>query len=109
MTRLLLIGPRGAGKGTQASWIAERLDIVAISTGDIFRQNVQSQSPLGLTAASYITAGEFVPDSVTNAMVRDRLAQQDVRHGFLLDGYPRTPARLIFSTRFLRTEGWNWM
>jgi adenylate kinase len=105
MTRLLLIGPPGAGKGTQASWIAERLDIVAISTGDIFRQNVQSQSPLGLTAASYINAGEFVPDSVTNAMVRDRLAQQDVRHGFLLDGYPRTPGQVDFLDEILADRG----
>jgi adenylate kinase len=105
MTRLLLIGPPGAGKGTQASWIAERLDIVAISTGDIFRQNVQSQSPLGLTAASYINAGEFVPDSVTNAMVRDRLSQQDARNGFLLDGYPRTPGQVNFLDETLAERG----
>jgi adenylate kinase len=105
MTRLLLIGPPGAGKGTQASWIAERLDIVAISTGDIFRQNVQSQSPLGVTAASYIDAGEFVPDSVTNAMVRDRLSQQDARNGFLLDGYPRTPGQVNFLDETLSERG----
>lgn len=105
MTRLLLIGPPGAGKGTQASWIAERLDIVAISTGDIFRQNVQTQSPLGLTAASYINAGEFVPDSVTNAMVRDRLSQQDTRNGFLLDGYPRTPGQVNFLDETLAERG----
>jgi adenylate kinase len=105
MTRVLLIGPPGAGKGTQASWIAERLGIVAISTGDIFRQNAQSQSPLGLAAASYLNAGEFVPDSITNAMVRDRLAEQDVRHGFLLDGYPRTPGQVGFLDETLAERG----
>lgn len=105
MTRLLLIGPPGAGKGTQASRIAERLDVVAISTGDIFRQNVQGQTPLGLAAASYMNAGEFVPDAVTNAMVRDRLAQPDVRNGFLLDGYPRTPGQVNFLDETLAERG----
>lgn len=105
MTRLLLIGPPGAGKGTQASRIAERLDVAAISTGDIFRQNVQGQTPLGLTAASYMDAGEFVPDAVTNAMVRDRLAQPDVRNGFLLDGYPRTPSQVNFLDETLAERG----
>jgi adenylate kinase len=105
LTRMLLIGPPGAGKGTQASYIAEKLSIVAISTGDIFRQNVQSQSELGRTAESYLNAGSFVPDSVTNAMVRDRLAQEDARHGFLLDGYPRTPGQVNFLDGILDENG----
>lgn len=90
MTRMLIIGPPGSGKGTQAERICERLDIVAISTGDIFRANVKGETPLGLEAKKYIDNGDFVPDSVTNRMVRDRLAQDDVAEGFLLDGYPRT-------------------
>lgn len=90
MTRMLIIGPPGSGKGTQAERICERLDIVAISTGDIFRANVKGETPLGLEAKKYIDNGDFVPDSVTNRMVRDRLAQSDVAEGFLLDGYPRT-------------------
>lgn len=102
---MLLIGPPGAGKGTQAGYIAERLSIVAISTGDIFRQNVQSKSALGLAAESYLNAGKFVPDSVTNALVRDRLAQPDVRQGFLLDGYPRTPGQVDFLDETLAERG----
>lgn len=90
MTRMLIIGPPGSGKGTQAERICERLNIVAISTGDIFRANVKGETPLGLEAKKYIDNGDFVPDSVTNRMVRDRLAQDDVAEGFLLDGYPRT-------------------
>jgi adenylate kinase len=88
--RLLLMGPPGAGKGTQAKIVAERLGIPAISTGDIFRENVAGQTELGRTAQQYMDAGEYVPDDVTNAMVRDRLAQPDADAGFLLDGYPRT-------------------
>lgn len=94
MTRLLIIGPPGAGKGTQAVRISERLNVVAISTGDIFRANVKGGTPLGVEAKKYIDAGNFVPDSVTNSMVRDRLAQEDVKDGFLLDGYPRTSAQV---------------
>ena len=84
------MGPPGAGKGTQAKVIAERLSIPAISTGDIFRANVSAQTELGRSAKQYMDAGEYVPDEVTNAMVRDRLAEQDALRGFLLDGYPRT-------------------
>ncbi len=84
------MGPPGAGKGTQAKVIADRLSIPAISTGDIFRANVSAETELGRTAKRYMDAGEYVPDEVTNAMVRDRLAEADARHGFLLDGYPRT-------------------
>ena len=84
------MGPPGAGKGTQAKVIAERLAIPAISTGDIFRSNVSAQTELGRTAKRYMDAGEYVPDEVTNAMVRGRLAEPDALRGFLLDGYPRT-------------------
>ncbi len=88
--RMLIMGPPGAGKGTQALRLAERLRIVAISTGDIFRSNVSDATPLGRVAREYMDAGEYVPDSVTNAMVRARLSEPDCASGFLLDGYPRT-------------------
>nr|WP_190273521.1 adenylate kinase [Arthrobacter crystallopoietes] len=91
---MLIIGPPGSGKGTQAARISERLGVVAISTGDIFRANVKEETPLGLEAKKYIDKGDFVPDSVTNNMVRDRLKQDDVEPGFLLDGYPRTTAQV---------------
>jgi adenylate kinase len=90
MTSLILIGPPGAGKGTQAKLIAEQFDIPHISTGEIFRSNVAEGTPLGVEAKAYMDRGEYVPDSVTNAMVRDRLGQPDTENGFLLDGYPRT-------------------
>lgn len=88
--RLILMGPPGAGKGTQAVAIAADLGIPHISTGDIFRANVSQGTPLGIEAKRYMDAGEYVPDSVTNSMVRDRLEQDDCIPGFLLDGYPRT-------------------
>ena len=94
MTRMLIIGPPGSGKGTQAERISERLGVVAISTGDIFRANVKGGTPLGLEAKQYIDNGDFVPDSVTNKMVRDRLLQEDATSGFLLDGYPRTTCQV---------------
>ncbi len=90
MSRLLIMGPPGAGKGTQAVSLAERLGAVHISTGEIFRENVSAQTELGTTAQRYMDAGEYVPDEVTNAMVRDRLGQPDALEGFILDGYPRT-------------------
>lgn len=92
--RLLIMGPPGAGKGTQASRIAEAHGIPAISTGDIFRANVGQGTPLGLEAKKFMDAGEYVPDSVTNAMVRSRIAEPDAQPGFLLDGYPRTVAQV---------------
>jgi adenylate kinase len=88
--RLLLIGPPGAGKGTQASKLSEVFGIPAISTGDIFRENVKNETPLGLEAKSYMDSGAYVPDSLTNKLVRDRLKNADCANGFLLDGYPRT-------------------
>jgi len=92
--RLLFMGPPGAGKGTQAKLIAERYGIPAVSTGDIFRANVSQGTPLGLEAKRYMDAGEYVPDEVTNRMVRDRIDQPDAEPGFLLDGYPRTLAQV---------------
>ena len=88
--RMLLMGPPGAGKGTQAVRLSSTLSVPQISTGDIFRANVSEGTELGKTAQSYMDAGEYVPDEVTNAMVRDRLNADDARGGFLLDGYPRT-------------------
>ncbi len=88
--RLVLVGPPGAGKGTQAQYIAEHLGIPQISTGDIFRANVSQGTPLGLKAKAYMDRGDLVPDDVTVDMVRDRLAEDDAAEGFLLDGFPRT-------------------
>ena len=88
-TRLLIIGPPGAGKGTQATQIAERFGVPAISTGDIFRANIKGGTPLGQQVQAIIERGELVPDSLTNEIVADRLAQADAAGGFLLDGYPR--------------------
>ena len=88
--RLVLVGPPGAGKGTQAEFIAAHLAVPKISTGDIFRANVSQGTPLGIEARRYMDAGELVPDEVTINMVRDRLADPDAGDGFLLDGFPRT-------------------
>jgi adenylate kinase len=88
--RLLIMGPPGAGKGTQAVVVASALGVPHISTGDIFRANVSAGTPLGEEAQRYMDAGEYVPDSITNAMVRDRISRDDCDPGFLLDGYPRT-------------------
>lgn len=88
--KLLFMGPPGAGKGTQAALLSEREGIVHIATGDIFRANVAEQTDLGQTAQRYMDAGQYVPDEVTNAMVRGRLGEDDALSGFLLDGYPRT-------------------
>ncbi len=92
--RLLIMGPPGAGKGTQAAFVADHFSIPAISTGDIFRANVSQGTPLGIEAKKYMDAGDYVPDEVTNAMVRDRIAEPDAEPGFLLDGYPRTLAQV---------------
>jgi adenylate kinase len=90
MTILILMGPPGSGKGTQAEVLAGRLGIPTISTGDIFRASVAGGTELGRKTQQYVDAGEYVPDELTNAIVRERLAEDDTRSGFLLDGYPRT-------------------
>lgn len=87
--RLVLVGPPGAGKGTQAQFLASHYSIPHISTGDIFRANLKEGTPLGLEAKNFMDRGELVPDSVTNEMVRDRLTKDDIGNGFLLDGFPR--------------------
>ncbi|UAL30907.1 adenylate kinase [Nocardioides rotundus] len=92
--RLLIMGPPGAGKGTQATYVAEHFGVPAISTGDIFRRNAAEGTELGREAQRYMDAGEYVPDEVTNSMVRNRLAEADAERGFLLDGYPRTLAQV---------------
>ena len=92
--RLIIMGPPGAGKGTQAKFIAEHFKIPAISTGDIFRANVSEGTPLGVEAKRFMDAGDYVPDEVTNLMVRNRIDEPDAANGFLLDGYPRTLAQV---------------
>jgi adenylate kinase len=89
VTRLVLVGPPGAGKGTQAVTLSGRLGVPHISTGDLFRAHVGEMTPLGKEAKRYLDSGELVPDSVTNEMVRERLAEPDAKAGFLLDGFPR--------------------
>jgi adenylate kinase len=91
--RVVLLGPPGAGKGTQAQIIAAKFGVPAISTGDIFRANVSGQTELGRKAKVYMDAGDLVPDEITVAMVKDRLAEPDAKAGFLLDGFPRTIAQ----------------
>lgn len=103
--RMLLIGPPGAGKGTQAVRLSESYGIPAISTGDIFRYNVKNETELGLKAKAYMDAGDNVPDSLTNALIRDRLAEPDAQAGFLLDGYPRTADQVRELDEFLAESG----
>jgi adenylate kinase len=103
--RLLLMGSPGSGKGTQAAIVASRLGIPAISTGDIFRANVAAGTPLGVEAKKYISQGEYVPDSVTNAMVKSRLSRPDAATGFILDGYPRTVSQVDFLDDVLAEQG----
>jgi len=99
------MGPPGAGKGTQARTIAAHYSIPAISTGDIFRVNVAEQTALGQRAQCYMQAGEYVPDDLTNEMVRERLARDDCRPGFLLDGYPRTHDQVAWLDKILADSG----
>jgi adenylate kinase len=103
--RLLLIGPPGAGKGTQASRLSAMLQVPAISTGDIFRQNVRDSTPLGVKAQAFMDAGDNVPDALTNELVRDRLEQEDCANGFLLDGYPRTLDQVSYLDSVLEANG----
>ncbi len=104
-TRLLLIGPPGAGKGTQAAKLSDALHVPAISTGDIFRHNVKNETALGLKAKAYMDAGDNVPDSLTNDLITDRLEQDDCSEGFLLDGYPRTTDQVRHLDGFLAEHG----
>ncbi len=103
--RVVFMGPPGAGKGTQAALLASELGVPHISTGDIFRTNVADGTALGKEAQRYMDAGEYVPDTVTNAMVRDRLTHDDCRPGFLLDGYPRTVEQVAELDAMLRSAG----
>jgi adenylate kinase len=96
MTMLLIVGPPGAGKGTQAARLSERYGIPAIATGDIFRHNIKEETPLGVEVKAIVDAGDYVPDSLTNALVASRLEEEDARAGFLLDGYPRTLEQVGF-------------
>ena len=101
MTRLLIIGPPGAGKGTQAARLSSLFDIPAIATGDIFRFNIKNETPLGLEVKSIVDAGDYVPDSLTNELVRTRLEEPDALGGFLLDGYPRTTDQVRYLDDYL--------
>jgi adenylate kinase len=103
--RLIIMGPPGAGKGTQAVRIADRYGIPAISTGDIFRSNIKDGTDLGQQVKSILDAGGYVPDEVTNDIVRDRLAWVDAAPGFLLDGYPRTTGQVAFLDEVLADHG----
>ena len=103
--RMVQVGPPGAGKGTQAARLAATYGVPAISTGDIFRANVKGKTELGRRAQEYMSQGALVPDEVTNAMVRDRLAQDDVAEGFLLDGYPRNPEQAVELEGMLADHG----
>jgi adenylate kinase len=105
LTRLIIFGAPGAGKGTQATRIAEGLGIPAISTGDIFRYNIKNETALGLQVKEILASGAYVPDEVTNAIVRDRLDQPDAAAGFLLDGYPRTVAQVAALDEMLVAAG----
>jgi adenylate kinase len=103
--RIVLMGPPGAGKGTQAVVVAEHLGIPHISTGEIFRSHLSQGTPLGIAAGMYMERGNYVPDRITNAMVRNRLAQPDAANGFLLDGYPRTLDQVAVLDEMLADTG----
>jgi len=105
LTRLIIFGAPGAGKGTQATRIAASLGIPAISTGDIFRDNIKRETVLGLKVKEILASGAYVPDEVTNDIVRDRLNQLDAAPGFLLDGYPRTQAQVAELDDMLTAAG----
>lgn len=101
---LILLGPPGAGKGTQAKFIAEKLNIPHISTGDIFRYNINNNTVLGLEAKTSINKGQLVPDDLTNRMVEQRLSTPDCKNGFLMDGYPRTVNQAKFLKELLKKK-----
>lgn len=102
--KIILLGPPGAGKGTQAKSISNRYSIPHISTGDIFRKNMSENTPLGIEARRYIDKGQLVPDSVTIDMVKDRLQQDDCKNGYLLDGFPRTVCQAESLQAFLQSR-----
>ena len=102
---IVLLGPPGAGKGTQASLISEEMGLSHISSGDIFRENLKNETPLGLEAKGYMDRGELVPDDLTIAMVKDRLSKPDCQKGALLDGFPRTPAQAAALSATLEEMG----
>jgi adenylate kinase len=103
--RLVLVGPPGAGKGTQAAVLSEKLGVPHISTGDLFRAHISQQTELGKEVRRYLDAGDLVPDAVTNEMVRQRLSEEDARHGFLLDGFPRNVAQADVLAKILSDDG----
>lgn len=105
MTRLLIVGPPGAGKGTQASRISQAYGIPTISTGDIFRKNIADETDLGRQVKAIVDAGDYVPDELTNALVTDRLNEADAAGGFLLDGYPRTTDQVHYLEQLLGAHG----
>jgi adenylate kinase len=105
MKRLIIMGPPGAGKGTQAVRIAERFGIPAISTGDIFRNNIKDGTDLGRQVEEILKSGGYVPDEMTNKIIEDRLGWVDAAPGFLLDGYPRTPGQVEFLDQVLAGHG----
>ena len=105
MTRLLIVGPPGAGKGTQSARLTEQFGIPAIATGDIFRANIKNQTPLGVEVKAIVDAGDYVPDTLTNALVTHRLEEEDALDGFLLDGYPRTLDQIAFLDELLAKRG----
>ncbi|WP_097027219.1 adenylate kinase [Clostridium peptidivorans] len=104
---IILLGPPGAGKGTQAKLISEKYSIPHISTGDIFRKNISKKTPLGVKAKSYMDKGQLVPDELTIDLVKDRLQQEDCKNGFLLDGFPRTVAQAEALDKFLYEDNQN--
>ena len=105
MTRLLIVGPPGAGKGTQSALLTERFSIPDISTGNIFRENIKNGTPLGKQVKAIVDAGDYVPDSLTNTLVTHRLEESDALDGFLLDGYPRTLDQIAFLDELLAKRG----
>ena len=105
MMRLVIMGPPGAGKGTQSARISEKCSIPAISTGDIFRANIKNQTDLGRRVEQILASGGYVPDEVTNEIIKDRLGWDDATNGFLLDGYPRTTGQVDFLDTFLAGTG----
>ncbi len=103
--RLVLLGPPGAGKGTQAELLSDKLGVPHISTGNLFRANISQQTPLGREAKKYLDAGDLVPSDVTNRMVESRIAEPDAANGFVLDGYPRTVDQAVALEKMLQQSG----